>query len=81
MDLFMYLQDLYYSFKGIKALFSGRSRISCRGGESRSRRCGLPRQLHFKNFVCKNERIGTLRGAARRARPLDPPMLLDNIIS
>ena len=38
--------------------------------------CGLLRQLHFENFVCQNERIGTLRGGARRARPLDPPMVL-----
>ena len=26
--------------------------------------CGLPRRLRFKNFVCQNERIGTLRGGA-----------------
>ena len=28
--------------------------------------CGLPRWLHFANFVCQNERIWTLWGRARR---------------
>ena len=28
--------------------------------------------LHFINFVCQNERIGTLRGRAPGAPPLDP---------
>ena len=37
--------------------------------------CGLPRQLRFENFVCQNERIGTLSGGAHRVRPLDPPMI------
>ena len=36
--------------------------------------CQLPRRLHFKKFVCQNERIWTLWGHARR-RPLDPPMV------
>ena len=31
--------------------------------------CGLLRQLHFVKFVCQNERIGSLRGGARRVRP------------
>ena len=36
---------------------------------------GLPRQVCFENFVCQNERIGTLRGGVRWAHPpLDPPM-------
>ena len=35
---------------------------------------GLPRWLHFTNFVCQNERIWTLREGVRRARPLNPPM-------
>ena len=39
------------------------------GRGPRRRGCGLPRWLHFENFVCQNERIGTLRGGARRARP------------
>ena len=34
----------------------------------------LPRRLRFIKFVCRNERIWTLRGGARRRRPLDPPM-------
>ena len=38
------------------------------GRGPRRRGCGLPRQLHFKNFVCQNERIGTL-GGARAGRP------------
>ena len=42
--------------------FSGRSRIS-RGGH------GLPRRLCFEHFVCRNERIWTLRGRA----PDTPP--------
>ena len=34
-----------------------------------------------KIFVCQNERIGTLRGGARRARPpLDPPMIHKKLI-
>ena len=38
---------------------------------------GLPRWLHFKNFVCQNERIWTLRGAcAGHPPPLNPPMHL-----
>ena len=41
------------------------------GRGPRRRGCGLPRQLRFENFVCQNERIGTLGGG--RA-PLDPPM-------
>ena len=36
---------------------------------------GLPRQLHFENFVCQNERIWTLRGRAPGTPPLDPPMI------
>ena len=39
------------------------------GPGPRRRGCGLPRQLCFENFVCQNERIGTLRGARARARP------------
>ena len=38
------------------------------------RRCGLLRQLHFENFVCQNERIGTLRGVHAGCAPLDLPM-------
>ena len=39
------------------------------------RGCGLPRQLHFKIFVCQNERIGTHRGGhVLGMPPLDPPM-------
>ena len=53
---------------------SGGSRISRGGREPRRRGCGLPRQLHFKNFVCQNERIGTLGGRAPGEPPLDPPM-------
>ena len=34
---------------------------------------GLPRRLRFVKFVCRNERIGSLRGA-HPVRPLDPPM-------
>ena len=50
---------------------SGGSRIFRRGGVDLDRRgCGLPRQLCFENFVCQNERIGTLRGGrAARAPP------------
>ena len=36
---------------------------------------GLPRRLRFKNFVCRNERMWSLRGSVRRARPLDLPMV------
>ena len=31
--------------------------------------CGLPRRLHFENFLCRNERIWTLRGGLPSARP------------
>ena len=44
------------------------------GRGPRRRGCGLPRQLRFENFVCQNERIGTLRGARTGHAPLDPPM-------
>ena len=49
------------------------------GGRGPHRRgCGLPRQLRFENFVCQNERIGTLGGGRAPGRaPLDPPMHLD----
>ena len=54
---------------------SGGSRISRSGGRGpRSRGCGLPRQLRFENFVCQNERIGTLKGARAGRAPLDPPV-------
>ena len=44
------------------------------GGRGPCRRGrGLPRWLHFENFVCWNERIQTLRGRAP-GTPLDPPM-------
>ena len=33
----------------------------------------LPTWLHFVKFVCRNERIGSLRGAPGWG-PLDPPM-------
>ena len=46
------------------------------GRGPRRRGCGLPRRLRLENFVCQNERIGTLRGA-RRVSPLDPPMVPD----
>ena len=40
------------------------------GGRGPHRRgCVLPRQLHFENFVCQNERIGTLRGARAGRAP------------
>ena len=39
---------------------------------------GLPRRLHFENFVCQNERIWTLSGGGggvRRATVnVDPPL-------
>ena len=45
------------------------------GGHGPHRRgCGLPRWLHFKSFVCQNERIGTLRGGMHWVHPLDLPM-------
>ena len=46
------------------------------GRGPRRRGCGLLRWLRFENFVCQNERIGTLRGSKRRRAPppLDPPM-------
>ena len=54
------------------------------GGRGRRRRgSGLPRWLRFENFVCQNERIGTLGGGhVPGAPPLDPPMLtqLDNTL-
>ena len=52
--------------------------VGGRGPRRRGR--GLPRWLHFENFVCQNERIWTLGGVCR-ARPLDPPMdmLIDNL--
>ena len=31
--------------------------------------CGLPRWLHFENFVCQNERIWTLRGEHQLGMP------------
>ena len=37
---------------------------------------GLPRHLRFKNFVCQNERIWTLRGGMCWECPPDPPMLM-----
>ena len=40
------------------------------GGRGPHRRgCGLLRRLHFENFVCQNERIGTLRGGTRQVHP------------
>ena len=36
---------------------------------------GLPRWLRFRNFVCQNERIGTLRGCA----PGTPPRSANDI--
>ena len=47
------------------------------GRGPRRRGCGLPRWLRFENFVCQNERIGTLGGGGRApgVPPLDPPML------
>ena len=45
-----------------------------RGHQSRRGRRWLPRRLRFKIFVCQNERIWTIRGGVRRARPLDPSM-------
>ena len=53
----------------ILGINSGGSRISRMGG------CGLPRRIRFENFVCQKERIWTLGGGVRRARPLDPPMI------
>ena len=47
-----------------------------RGGATSYGERGLPRRLHFENFGCQNERIWTLSGGVRRARPLDPPMLV-----
>ena len=48
---------------------SGGSRISRRGAWTSQGGCGLPRRLRFGNFVCQNERIGTLRRGVRRAPP------------
>ena len=55
---------------------SGGSRITRRGGHGpQGGGRGLPRRLHFANFVCQNERIWTLRGGrAPGMPPLDPPM-------
>ena len=39
------------------------------GGRGPCRGCGLPRQLHFENFVCQNERIWTRRGACAGYAP------------
>ena len=39
------------------------------GRGPRRRGCGLLKWLRFKNFVCQNERIGTLRGGAPGAPP------------
>ena len=40
------------------------------GGHGPHRRgCGLLRWLCFENFVCQNERIGTLRGACAGHTP------------
>ena len=74
--------DLWYL--RTRSLFDCKYRLQWRiqdfpwggGGRGPRRRgCGLPRQLRFENFVCQNERIGTLRGGARAGRaPLDPPM-------
>ena len=46
--------------------------VGGRGPRRRGR--GLPRRLHFENFVCQNERIWTLGGRAPGTPPLDPPM-------
>ena len=43
-------------------LSSGRSRISHRGGMDIIGGCVLPRWVHFRKFVCQNERIWTCRG-------------------
>ena len=43
-----------------------------RGGRRPRGGRGLPRRVHFKNFVCRNERIWTRRGACA---PVDPPMV------
>ena len=52
-------------------LYSGGSRISRGGGGHgpRSGERGLPRRLCFVKFVCQNERIGSLRGAAHWVCP------------
>ena len=49
------------------------------GRGPRRRGCGLLRQLCFENFVCQNERIGTLRGGMCRVCPLDLPMQIITI--
>ena len=63
-------------------MFSGGYRISRRGGRGPRRKgCGLPRRLRFENFVCQNERIGSLRGGRTLGvPPLDPPMMLQWIL-
>ena len=54
------------------------------GGREPRRGHGLPRRLRFENFVCRNERIWTLRraladlGGARLARA--PPMGPDSFV-
>ena len=58
----------------IKGQFSGGSRISRRWGCGPRMGHGLPRWLLFIKFLCRNERIGSLRGGACRVRPLDLPM-------
>ena len=52
--------------------YSGGSRIS-RGGHAPVRGCGPPTWALFGKNVCENERIGSHRGAVRRARP--PPQI------
>ena len=51
-----------------------RSRISRRGVPTSWGGHQLQTRLHFKKFVCRNERIWTLRGARAVGAPLDPPM-------
>ena len=73
MSYFAPYSVLFLTFVKLEVLAcSGGSRISRRGGRGPRRRgCGLPRWLHFENFVCQNERIGTLRGGHAPGAP--PP--------
>ena len=68
--------DIEMFVNNIKTINSGGSRISHKGGgiDLIGGR-GLPRQLHFENFVCQNERIWPLGGRAPGTPSLDPPMI------
>ena len=56
-----------HSVKYIRMLNQWQSRISCRGCRPCGGR-GLPRSLCFKNFICRNKRIRTLKGGIRQCK-------------